>query len=157
NNNVEYSFIVSPNGNAGAITLDFSGYATPTINDLGQLVLTTAGGRTMLESAPTSAQQTASGWQAVSANFVLLGNDQVGIAVGTHDSALPLVIDPIISSTYLGGSGTDTGEAVAADKAGDVFVTGGTSSANFPASAGAFQATFAGTQEAFVAEFSPTG
>jgi hypothetical protein len=64
-------------------------------------------------------------------------------------------------STYLGGSGTETALGVAVDAAGNIFVTGATSSPDFPVTPGAYQTSsqsianggFAG----YVAKFSPSG
>ncbi|HVL28735.1 MAG TPA: SBBP repeat-containing protein, partial [Acidimicrobiales bacterium] len=50
-----------------------------------------------------------------------------------YDPALALVIDPVlVSSSYLGGSSTDTAYAVALDPDGNIVVTGYTESADFP-------------------------
>jgi hypothetical protein len=45
----------------------------------------------------------------------------------------------LVYSTYVGGSGTDSGNSVAVNASGDVFVGGGTTSTNFPTTTGAFQ------------------
>jgi hypothetical protein len=68
----------------------------------------------------------------------------------------------LVYSTYLGGSGGDTGRALAADSAGNVYVAGGTGSRDFPVTAGAFQTTnhvAAGTiaPNAFIAKLNPAG
>jgi hypothetical protein len=44
-----------------------------------------------------------------------------------------------IYSTYLGGQNNDYGNAIAVDASGNAYITGGTSSADFPVSTGAFQ------------------
>jgi len=56
----------------------------------------------------------------------------------------------LIFSTYLGGSGFDSGSAVAADAGGNTYVAGDTGSVDFPA-VNAVQTVLAGTQNAFVA------
>jgi hypothetical protein len=60
-------------------------------------------------------------------------------------------------STYLGGSSEETGAALAVDAIGDVFVTGGTNSANFPTTSGAFQTTLAGGGDVYVTELNSVG
>jgi hypothetical protein len=46
---------------------------------------------------------------------------------------------PLLYSTFLGGSKVETGFGVAVDGSGNAYVTGNTTSTNFPTSAGAFQ------------------
>ena len=64
----------------------------------------------------------------------------------------------LIYSTYLGGSGGDYGYGVAVDGAGAAYVTGLTTSTDFPVTAGAFQTAGGGTSvDAFVTQLDPTG
>lgn len=58
-------------------------------------------------------------------------------------------------STYLGGSGNDSGQAVAVDAAGTAFVVGSTASGDFPLSGPPTGVN--GGLDAFVATLSPTG
>src|SRR5207249_3878786 len=65
--------------------------------------------------------------------YVLLGDHEVGFRVADYDPARALVIDPVlVYSTYLGGNQDDAVNAVAVDGSGNVYVTGTTSSPNFP-------------------------
>jgi len=69
----------------------------------------------------------------------------------------------LVYSTYLGGSGGDSGWAIAVDAAGHAYVGGTTSSTDFPTTTGAFQekAPFVGvaqtTGSGFIAELSADG
>lgn len=68
---------------------------------------------------------------------------------------------PAVFLTYLGGTGTDTGHGVAADSAGNAYVTGSTTSSDFPvlASAGSsiYQGSFAGTTDGFITKVAAAG
>jgi hypothetical protein len=60
-------------------------------------------------------------------------------------------------STFLGGNSVDQGKGVAVDSAGNAYVTGITSSTNFPMTSGAFQTTYGGgNNDAFVSKIDPT-
>jgi Abnormal spindle-like microcephaly-assoc'd, ASPM-SPD-2-Hydin/Beta-propeller repeat len=63
----------------------------------------------------------------------------------------------LIYSTYLGGSAYDQGNAINVDTAGNAYVFGYTGSRNFPVSAGAFQRSIGGVQDAFVTKLNATG
>ena len=61
-------------------------------------------------------------------------------------------------ATYLGGTGSDRGNAIAVDAQGSAYVTGQTESADFPVTAGAFDTSYnSGEGDAFVAKLSPDG
>jgi hypothetical protein len=68
----------------------------------------------------------------------------------------------IVYSTYLGGSQLDGCTAIALDSAGAAFVTGGTTSTDFPTTEGAVQQTYRLGNEAvkydiFVSKLNPAG
>ena len=63
----------------------------------------------------------------------------------------------LVYSTYLGGSDGEVGAGIAVDGAGHAYVTGGTSSVDFPTTPEAFQTALQGSSDAFVTELGPTG
>jgi hypothetical protein len=71
----------------------------------------------------------------------------------------------LVYSTYLGGSfggvgsgsGGDSGNGIAVDEDGRAYVTGGTLSADFPTTPGAFQPANAGSVDTFVTKLNRSG
>jgi hypothetical protein len=166
---LEYDFVVSPGADAGLINLKFSGSRDLHVDkQTGDLVLQ-AGTEEVRFHKPVAYQpisdkhDTVDSKSLVAANYVLDSNNGVGFALGEYDHSKPVVIDPTLSySTYLGGASNDYGTAITVDSTGSAYVTGYTSSTNFPTTAGAFQTTCGGgcsgaTSDAFVSKLDPTG
>ena len=59
-------------------------------------------------------------------------------------------------STYLGGSGADESNAITVDASGNAYVTGATSSSDFP-TASLFQGAPGGDSDAFIAKLNAAG
>ena len=83
-----------------------------------------------------------------------------GCGNGIRNSFLT-VLNPtgsgLVFSTYLGGTGQDQANSVIVDSSGNSYIAGWTTSANFPTTAGAFQTTYSGTSDSYVAKINPTG
>jgi hypothetical protein len=62
-----------------------------------------------------------------------------------------------VYSTYLGGSGGDSGYGICVDSSGCAYVTGKTTSSNFPTTIGAYDRTYNGNGDIFVAKFNAAG
>lgn len=64
----------------------------------------------------------------------------------------------VIYSTYIGGAGNDEGNGIAIDADGCTYVTGSTSSTDFPVTPGAFQTRYGGGySNPFIVKLSATG
>jgi uncharacterized protein (TIGR03437 family) len=63
----------------------------------------------------------------------------------------------VLYSTYLGGSGRDGASGIAVDGNGSAYITGVTSSSDFPTTSKAFQTQLNSTQDVFIAKLSPDG
>jgi len=94
-----------------------------------------------------------------SLNFPVAAAAQASLSGGKDAFALKLNAtgNALIYSTYLGGTNSDAGTAVAVDFAGSAYVAGDTLSANFPISGGAVQRTFGGATDAFIVKLTATG
>src|SRR5207249_4661118 len=87
----------------------------------------------------------------------ILSKRQIAFAVASYDKTKPLIIDPRVSyATILGGDGSNESFGIAVDIAGSAYVTGVTTSTNFPTRV-ALQSTINRKEDAFVAKLSSTG
>lgn len=151
---LEYDFIVAPNQDPRKIRLGFSGIPGLSIDQTGALVLETDAGE-VRQQPPVAYQEIDGRRRPVEAAYVLKNHGEVGFKVGAYDPSKTLVIDPVIDySTYLGGSGQEEGNDIAVDAKGFIYVTGWTSSLNFPV-ANAIKGTITGTVDAFITMINP--
>jgi hypothetical protein len=74
----------------------------------------------------------------------------------TYLSRLSSDLTTLKASSYLGGSGWDWGVDLARDSQGNVYLTGETSSSDFPTTRGATDSTCCGAIEIFLAKFDST-
>lgn len=66
-------------------------------------------------------------------------------------------LSSIIWSTYIGGSGFDAAYSIKFDEDNNIIVAGGTSSDDFPVTAGAYQTSFGGIVDGWIARLSADG
>jgi beta-propeller repeat-containing protein len=153
---LEYDFIVTPSGDPKAIKIEFEGADDLTVDPVGDLLLRRAGTTVLRLQKPSVYQDTSEGRRQIAAAYDLNGG-QVSFQIGEYDVARPLVIDPVLHyATRLGGSDADAAYAIAVGPGGDVFVTGETSSTNFPGTSVNRKALGRSTN-AFVAKLSADG
>ena len=100
------------------------------------------------------------GGYSASTDFPLSNNPFQNGNAGINN-AIVFRVDPtgtnLIFSTYIGGSEDDRCFGIALDSQGDVFLTGGETSPDFPTSTGAPQVINRGGVDAFVVEFDAQG
>ena len=138
---LEYDFVVSPGADPKAIRLGLEGAKEFTLDDEGNLVLGLDGGEVTLK-APVTYQEIEGQKEFIASGYVLEENNQVTFELAAYDASKPLIIDPILSySTYLGGSGFDAGASIAVDDSGNTYITGQTSSTDFPTTPAALDTT----------------
>jgi hypothetical protein len=85
-------------------------------------------------SAPIAWQEKNGVRQQIEIAYIVYGN-HYGFALGTYDPTLPVLIDPILQSTYLGGNGSDLVSAVVVTTT-SVYLAGSTGSPIFPGTTG---------------------
>jgi probable HAF family extracellular repeat protein len=153
----EYDVEVAPFADPAAARLCYPHASLPVLRDDGALVLR-LGATTFVQQPPIAWQEGRAGRESIAVAFDVRDDGSVGFALGAYDASRSLVIDPVVGyATYFGGNGNDSISDLVVDPAtGDLILAGNTQSLNFPLAA-ALQGSLAGTTDAFVARFDPTG
>ncbi|MBI4470759.1 MAG: SBBP repeat-containing protein [Acidobacteria bacterium] len=161
---LEYDFVVAPKADPERIAISLNGDRRPVVDEAGDLVLQTAAGL-LRHRKPVAFQMIAGRRLEIGASYVPAERTSYGknhesvfnIEVGAYDREYPLTIDPVlVYSTYLGGTGGDSGSSIAIDAAGNAYVAGSSSSRDLPITE-AYQGKVAGGFDAFVAKLDPSG
>ncbi|HYX54033.1 MAG TPA: SBBP repeat-containing protein [Candidatus Limnocylindrales bacterium] len=175
---LEHDFILSPGADANRISLRLDGIGRARLLADGSVELM-LGQRKLYESQPIAWQNVKGKKVAVAADWKIVGENRLGVTLGSYDHNLPVTIDPVLAySTHLGGT---TGEDldlqttfpadtsirhIGLDSSRNVYVGGSTSATDFPTTAGAFDRTpnsqgifhsDSTTQSGFVSKFDKTG
>lgn len=156
---LEYDFVVAPGADFHVVQLAFEGsIGRLSLDPAGNLFVRAAAGRELCLHKPVIYQQAGDTRRTVQGRYVLKGNRRVALKIAAYDTTRPLIIDPVLTySTYLGAGYLDGANAIAADGAGNVYVTGWTSSTSFPVTAAAAQPASGGMVDAFVTKINPGG
>lgn len=129
---MKYDFIVHPGANPNQIRQRFEGAELAKDPD-GTLALKTDLGN-IHHGLPITMQ--ADG--APISNEYRVAEDTVSFQVGEYDAAQDLIIDPLVYSTFLGGSLHEGLDGIALDSSGNAYLAGGTVSSTYPTTFGAF-------------------
>ena len=147
NGDLESDFVIGPGADGSRIRFRVKGADRLRLDANGDLLIETGSG-ILREKKPALYQMVRGRKAEVSGGYVLYDNAEFSFRIGKYNAAATLTIDPVFS-TYLGGSGNDQPVSMAADAQGNAYVTGVTTSANFPVK-GALQSTYKGNQDVFV-------
>jgi hypothetical protein len=154
---LEFDFLVAPQADPAPIALQFTGAKRMKLDESGNLLLTSAAGDVTMKK-PVAYQEGNGGRQIVEAKFVMKSHGQVGLTLGNYDRSRELVIDPSLNfATYFGGSGQDEAFGIALDSSLNAYITGDTTSVNFPGSPTPTLIGPGGGFDAFVTELSSDG
>jgi hypothetical protein len=153
---LEYDFYLSPGADPRRIELSFTKRVR---EDHGGGLLI---GAVLRQLAPRAYQLLRGQRRPVGSRYILDG-DRVGLRLGRYNHRLPVVVDPtLVYSTYLGGSHDqasqgDGGAGIAVDAQGNAYITGDSSSADFPTRNALQSKNPIGTQTAYVTKLDPSG
>ena len=149
--NVEKLFYVKAGANPESIKIKIEGAKSLKINEAGELEVETGLG--VVKFTKPSAYQEINGKRVkVAAAYTLLSKYVYGFKVGSYDKKETLIIDPLLSSTFIGGSDDEYSYSIALDGDGNVYITGYTYSSDYPTTSGAYDESHNNDWDVFVSK-----
>ena len=152
---VRYDLIVTENADISQMKMEFEGQEELFVNENGELLIQTSLGT--VEHRNIFAYQEIDGKKKEVECMFKIENGRVEFKVGNYNTNKPLVIDPLVYSTFLGGSYHDYGRCIAVDANGCAYVTGYTTSSNYPTKTGAYDDSYNGSYDIFITKLSADG
>ena len=149
---LKYEFRLDRGVDPGRILVRYEGVEDVGIGDAGELLVEAMFG-TLRDDAPVAFQADL----PVRCGFRTKAPRLVGFDCPDRNPSLPLVIDPLLYATFLGGAGRDEARAIAVDASGSAYITGMTGSMDFPSTPGAWSTTGHGSFDMFVAKLNANG
>lgn len=151
NDKFSYNFVLNPSANQNDINISFIGQDSISLNDNGDLKIK-VGDLIITNQKPYSYQFSENTTQKLNSNFKLNKNN-LNFNLEARNKNSIAVIDPLVYSTYYGGSGYDYSVALALDKTDRPVIAGYTYSDDFPQTFGVNSRALLKMPDVFVSKF----
>ena len=137
---LEFDFEVSPGADPDKIRLRWSDAKQVRLDANGELVIETISGE-LRQRKPTVYQERNGRRILIAGGYVLSADGEIRFSLGRYDRNLPLIIDPVLFAL---DQGVVPISAMAADSAGNIYLTGSTSASVLPTTVGTVQPAYGG-------------
>ena len=154
----KYNFIVHPGADPQQILFEAQAEAPVVIDSKGQLKFS-IGNETISERIPLSYLLSNSNKRLknVTVKYLEKGKGLFGFNIPKYDASKTLVIDPVVWSTYWGGSGSEQNFDLVTDIDSNVYICGSTTSTFGIATAGAHLSSYTNSQDGCIVKFNKQG
>ena len=132
---LEYDLQLVDSTSINKLRISVEGSRDLRIDSQGDLTIQTSSG-VLQQMRPRVFQR----GREISARYVLLAANEVGLRLGKHNRRAPLTIDPVLAYTKtFGGTGYNAANPLATDTQGNIYVAGLSSGVDFPTTSNSFE------------------
>lgn len=149
---LRYDLLVAPGADPQQIKFTMSGATGIRITSEGTLLVTTPIG-TIEQKGLMAYQSQSKGRKEIECGFTLSTAGVVGFDVGSYDPQQPLVIDPLVFSTLVGGTEDDLMLTICRDSSSNIYTGGYSLSTDFPTNDGAYDITYAAGRDIVICKY----
>jgi hypothetical protein len=151
---LKYDFLIQPGARVENIKVNIDG--SERVNDQdNELIINLPNDQKLVDSGLVVYYS--DNGEIIESMFIQIDQDTYSFKLEDHDTTREIIIDPLIYSTFVGDSGWDNARSIDFDNSGNAFVTGHTTSTNFPTTVGAYDRSQNGDVDAFVFKLNPMG
>ena len=155
--NIEKLFIIEKGGKPEDIAIKVERAKKLKVNEKGELEIETGIG-TVKMTRPVAYQEIDSKRVEVTVAYTIPQSAvcnphcKYGFLVKDYNKDYPLVIDPLLASTFVGGSSNDDIYDITIDQSGNVFLVGDTESSDYPTTTGTYDNSYSGPMNVIVSK-----
>jgi len=151
---LKYDIFVDRGADLSTVALTYHGADGLSVSPTGLAVHTSLGG--LRDDLPLAYRE---GGETLSCSLRSAGEVTVGYSCPEWEGKDRLVIDPLVYSTFLGGSKSEESLGIALDASGNAYITGQSwdDVIDFPTTVGAYDTTQNGNLDAFVTKLNASG
>lgn len=150
NNNPRYDFIVEPYANPENISISFKGVKDINLTNEEVELITE---NIVINNTSLFAYQFVNNTKnKIACDFILDGNN-IRFKMGEYDKSKPLIIDPLVYSSFYGASGDEIPSNIKFIDDTSFLLIGNTTSADFKTTTGAYDVEYGDRVDAFVTKF----
>jgi hypothetical protein len=130
---LEYDIIAAPGADVSRLQFEYTGADSVYLTGNGELAVAT-GSRSFVETPPRVFQPSPAASGIVTAHYRRIDRNRFGFEIeDAFNPTLALIIDPVLNfSSYMGGGDVDHISSLDLGEDGSVYMTGATSSVDFP-------------------------
>ena len=138
---LRYDYIVHPGADPSQIVFTLEGSDKTYVNEKGNFIFTTRFGEVAMAELKTYQEKDK---KTIASQFIQKSGNLWSFKIDDYDKTQKLIIDPLVYSTFIGGSAIDQANSIKVDNAGNAIIVGETFSTDYDVTPGAFQSSGGG-------------